>query len=361
MIHSVGRIFNPAESQYITRCRIKNPAYGAYLESKLMSQPLSSNNPSATRATPPRWTLFDVGAWGLLAVTLAGSCGAWHWLLDLASHFRLYYFLLSTLCLIGICRQKRRVSKCCLGLAVAWNGGLLLPYYLPTSQPAVPPLATTVSIISLNVYTANQDKPAVVGYLRDRQPDLIVVMEIDAEWAAALQELNDLYPHRILQPRSDNFGIGLFSKWPLTEPRIVEFAGTDLPSVVTAIQCHGKEFLLVATHPLPPIGAGNTRERNAQLREVADFVKRSPLPGIVAGDFNATPWSFAFRDFSARSGLKDSALGRGVQGSWNAKSWLVRIPIDHVFVPPDAIVVRRVVGPNVGSDHFPVEATIALP
>ena len=39
----------------------------------------------------------------------------------------------------------------------------------------------------------------------------------------------------------------------------------------------------------------------------------------------------------------------------------MRIPIDQVFVPPNAIVTRRVVGPDIGSDHFPVEATIALP
>ncbi len=326
-----------------------------------MSQSLSKNDQIPAKAKPRPWNILDIGPWGLLVVTLAGSCGVWHWLLDLTSHFRMYYFLVASLWLAGICRQKRRASQGCLGLVIAWNGGLLLPYYLPYSQPAVPETATTVSIISLNVYTANEDKAAVVDYLRDRQPDLIVVMEVDDNWAAALQELNDLYAHRILHPRTDNFGIGLFSKWPLTQPRIVEFAGTDLPNVVTTIQRNGKEFLLVATHPLPPIGAANTRERNAQLREVADFVKRSPLPCIVAGDFNTTPWSSAFRDFAARSGLKDSALGRGVQGSWNAKSWLVRIPIDQVFVPSDAIVVRRVVGPNVGSDHFPIEATIALP
>ena len=297
----------------------------------------------------------------MLAATLAGSCGRWHWLLDLASHFRWYYFVLAALWLAGICWQKRRVAQCCLGLILVWNGGLMLPYYLPVSQPPISATATTVSLISLNVHTANPDKAAVVKYLRDRQPDLIVVMEVDDNWVFALQELNELYPHRFFQPRPDNFGIGLLSKWPLAEPRFVEFANTELPNVVTKVRRDGKEFLVVATHPLPPIGASRTRERNDQLREVADFVRQSPLPCIVAGDFNATPWSFAFRDFAARSGLRDSALGLGVQGSWNARTWLIRIPIDHVFVPPNAAVVRRVIGPNVGSDHFPVEATIALP
>ena len=50
-----------------------------------------------------------------------------------------------------------------------------------------------------------------------------------------------------------------------------------------------------------------------------------------------------------------------MQPSWNARSLFLRIPIDHIFAPPTATVVRRTIGPNVGSDHFPVEAELILP
>jgi endonuclease/exonuclease/phosphatase (EEP) superfamily protein YafD len=233
---------------------------------------------------------------------------------------------------------------------------------LPAHTSSVTNEATVVSLISLNVYTANRDKAAVIAYLRDRQPDLIVVMEIDDRWEKALVEgLKDLYPHRFIQPRLDNFGIGLLSRWPLTEPRFVKLAGTQLPNIVTTIDRDAHSFQLIATHPLPPIGALYTNERNAQLHELAKLIEASELPCLVAGDFNATPWSSAFRDFVAISHLRDSALGRGIQESWNAKSPLIRIAIDQIFVPRDAVVLRRVVGPNVGSDHFPVEATISMP
>lgn len=324
-----------------------------------MTSPPAKNDP--VPAKKPRQSILDLGPIGLLAATVAGSCGDWYWLLDLASHFRWYYFVIGLIWLVGTIRQKRPVSLWCLSLALAWNGIGLLPYYLPTSQPAMSADATEISLISLNVYTANKNKAAVVEYLRRRQPGLIVVMEIDVDWAYALNELKDIYPHKLTQPRADNFGIGVLSKFPLKEARLVELAGTELPNIVARIDRDGKEFQLIATHPLPPVGAERTRERNAQLREVAELARQSPIPCIVAGDFNATPWSSAFRDFSVRSGLRDSALGRGVQGSWNAKSWLIRIPIDHVFVSASAAVTRRTVGPHVGSDHFPVEATILLP
>jgi endonuclease/exonuclease/phosphatase family metal-dependent hydrolase len=38
-----------------------------------------------------------------------------------------------------------------------------------------------------------------------------------------------------------------------------------------------------------------------------------------------------------------------------------RIPIDHVVVSPEVRVTDRRVGPDVGSDHLPVEATLAIP
>jgi len=319
----------------------------------------SSNRP-VTQVQPRTWGLLDIFLRWLLFATLAGSCGAWHWLLDLFSHFRWYYFVISLIWIIVICRSNRRRSKWCLGLVLIWNGGLLWPYYAPVTRTPVSASATTVSLVSMNVYTANQNKPAVVDYLRDRQPDLVIVMEVDQKWAEALQPIGDLYPYRFIQPRPDNFGIGLLSKWPLIEPRFVEFADTQLPNIVTRIEYAGHVFQLVATHPLPPIGATRADERNSQLRELGDFVKRSSLPTIVAGDLNATPWSVAFRDIVSRSSLRDSALGLGVQGTWNAKTW-IRIPIDHALIPPDMTVVRRSVGPDVGSDHFPLEVTVAFP
>ena len=299
--------------------------------------------------------------WGLLALTLAGSCGAWHWAFDLCSHFRWYYFVAATLFGILIWRKRRRAAMAALGVTLLWNGGLLAPYYLPSSQPDIAKDGATVSLISLNVYTGNTDKQAVIDYLRERSADLVVVMEVDERWEQALAELHDHYPHQFIQSRPDNFGIGLLSREPLAQSQFVNAGGTHLPTIVARVEREARAFVLVATHPLPPIGASNTRERNAQLRAVADIVKASSLPCVVAGDFNATPWSSAFRDLTARSGLRDSALGRGVQGSWNAKSPLIRIPIDHVLVPASVRVFRRVVGPNVGSDHFPVEIEFVLP
>ena len=63
----------------------------------------------------------------------------------------------------------------------------------------------------------------------------------------------DIYPdsrrkprcRQFIQSRPDNFGIGLLSRWPLTEPQFVEFAGTELPNVATKIERDGRTFVEV--------------------------------------------------------------------------------------------------------------------
>jgi endonuclease/exonuclease/phosphatase (EEP) superfamily protein YafD len=310
--------------------------------------------PTPTR----RFSVLNVCTIGLFLVTSSGSLGAWHWALDLSSHFRCYYSGFAVLVAIGVWRQKSRLALATLALVLIWNGLLIVPYYVPV-RGASSPTTPSISLVSLNVHTSNADKAAVVNYLRKQNPDLILVMEIDNDWTDALHELRDQYPHRLMQPRPDNFGIGLLSKLPLNDPRVIDFVDTENPSVVAGIELAGISYQVIGTHPIPPAGDGNTRERNAQLRAVADYVAQSKDPCIVAGDFNATPWSSAFRDLTSRSGLTDSALGHGIQSSWNARSLLMRIPIDHVLVPKSLAVNRRAIGPDVGSDHYPVEATLS--
>ena len=323
-----------------------------------MSVEITTTSPQPV--VPRRALIEEAVPWGLLALTLAGSCGAWHWAFDLCSHFRWYYFVAAAVFGVLIWRKRRRAAMTALGVTLLWNGGLIAPYYLPCSQPTAAKGGVKVSLVSLNVFTANKNKRAVIDYLRKQSADLVVVMEVDEDWEQALAELHDLYPHQFIQSRPDNFGIGLLSREPLVESRFVDAGNTHVPTIVARIERKERAFVIVATHPLPPIGASNTRERDAQLRAVADTVKASSLPCVVVGDFNATPWSSAFRDLTVRSGLRDSAHGRGVQGSWNAKSPLIRIPIDHVLVPANVTVIRRAVGPYVGSDHFPVEIEFVL-
>lgn len=326
--------------------------------------------------TPPpsvgrRRSWLGLLAGGLFAATVAGWCGRWHWIAELSGHFSWYWLALATsglLLAVPFGRWRTRVGFALLMVVHAWP---LLPYWLPAegaadggAARAAPPDAMArpaVSIVSLNLLASNRDAGRVIPYLRDRRADVVGLLEVDAFWADEIAGLADLYPHRLVVARDDNFGLALLSRHPLAEERAIPFGGAPVPTIVADVRHPGGRFTFIATHPLSPLTGERSRRRDDQLRAIADFVGTATGPCIVAGDFNATPWSPVGRDFTARSGLRDSALGRGLQATWNARVWLPRIPIDHVFVPPHTVVVRRAVGPDVGSDHLPVEAEVILP
>jgi endonuclease/exonuclease/phosphatase (EEP) superfamily protein YafD len=302
---------------------------------------------------------LDLPAYGLAAVTLAGFAGGWHWLLDLASHFRWYWLLAALIGLAVAPGRRSRLATACLLAAMAANAAPLLPYWMPVSAEATTDLAS-LRIVSLNVLVDNADTGRTLGYLRACDADVVVLLEVDDAWADAVAALEQIYPHRVMHPRADRFGIAVLSRLPLANHRVEELA--DGPPVVIADLPRGaRGCLLVAAHPPAPIAAAWSARRDAQLAAIGEVAASESRPVIVAGDLNATPWSHGFRQLVRPRGMRDSALGRGLQATWNARRFAPRIPIDHVVVSPEVRVVSRRVGPDVGSDHLPVEATLAVP
>jgi endonuclease/exonuclease/phosphatase (EEP) superfamily protein YafD len=66
------------------------------------------------------------------------------------------------------------------------------------------------------------------------------------------------------------------------------------------------------------------------------------------------------RHFMEQNGLRDSALGFGLHPTWLSRWLPLGIPIDQILHSDAIAVLDRRVGPDVGSDHFPVTADIAL-
>jgi endonuclease/exonuclease/phosphatase (EEP) superfamily protein YafD len=308
--------------------------------------------------------LDAVVPWLVLAATAAGSCGRWHWLLDLASHFRWYLLLLACGWLGARFLRTAPAGRFGLALAIVWNAWGILPYWLPVGGPRRPDdgTAAPVSLVSVNVHSGNRAHDRLLAYLRRERPDLVTILELTPAWAEAIHGLDDLYPHRLVEPRTDNFGVAILSLWPLADQRMQTFGIADYPTAIATVTPEGwPPFRVVATHPYPPLNAEASHRLRTQLHGLGEFLALPGPPTIVAGDLNATPWSFAFRDFVTLTGLRDSSLGWGLQPTWNARFWLPRIPIDHILVPRGTQVVRRTIGPDVGSDHLPVVAELILP
>jgi endonuclease/exonuclease/phosphatase (EEP) superfamily protein YafD len=205
----------------------------------------------------------------------------------------------------------------------------------------------------INVNSELGDPRLVLDAISAEQPEILVLEEVTASWMRAMGGLTNALPYWVASPREDNFGIALFSNHPLLAKNILFLGEAELPSILASVTLDGRVVEILATHPLPPVGATYTALRNEQLDRVAECVKdRSPL--LLLGDLNMTPWSPSFRRFLEQSGLQDSANGYGLQPSWPTQFSPLGIPIDHCLYSRDIHITHRRTGSRVGSDHLPL-------
>ncbi|MEE8573828.1 MAG: endonuclease/exonuclease/phosphatase family protein, partial [Thermodesulfobacteriota bacterium] len=183
---------------------------------------------------------------------------------------------------------------------------------------------------------------------------------ITREWRDKINELQTLLPHRITRPRSDNFGIAIYSKYPLVDGEILRFGGVGVPGIVAKITVAEREISLVTVHTLPPASKEYLDGRNKQLTEAALFMKDQPAPKILVGDLNVTMFSGYYKDFVRKSGLTDCRIGFGTLPTWPVDIPAIMIPIDHCFASKDMKVLDIYRTDPIGSDHLPLVMKFAL-
>jgi len=243
------------------------------------------------------------------------------------------------------------------GVVLVVNGAAVVPLYWPTNAAAPRSLAT-YSVLSANVHVGNRDMTPLVQLLRRRRPDVVFLVEVQQAALAQLEDLDDLYPYRILRPRSDAFGYALFSRRPITSQQTEPFTNVGPQTLAATIDFDGRDVVLIGTHPPPPVSSLLAQQRDRQLGAIGKLAASRKGPLILLGDLNTTSWSPIFQDLLSESGLRDSRAGFGPQPSWPNLPWACRIPIDHILVSREVRTVSREVGPDVGSDHLPVFATL---
>ncbi len=293
-----------------------------------------------------------------LPTFLALGARGW-WVLELATHFRVYYaglFLIVTaVFLLG--RQWKQVVFC--ALVLIWNLIGIVPFYFGRTTPA--PNSLQFRVITANVHTANRNHQALIDLVHLEQPDILLAIEVDDRWIKSLSVLDEEYPHRITLPRSDNFGIAFYSRLPVESLEFKELGESEVPAVIARLKREGEEITVIGVHTLPPVNQDYASTRNRQMASTAELARQTSGPVIALGDFNITPWSPFFHDFLERSQLHDGRHGFGIQPTWTGGRAFMKIPIDHIFVSQNIAVTSLRVGPDIGSDHQSVIADIALP
>lgn len=295
-------------------------------------------------------------------VSLAGFFGRWFWVFDLAASFRPQFA--GVLLAGGIALLLRSWPR--LGWVILTLGIINLAYVAPLfwGRQNIPASSPTIRVVSFNIQGQNEHYEQVIDFLAEVDADVVFLHEANRLWERAFSEA--LASGRLLhlqhRSRPDHL---IFSTLTLTRDSPAEvishgWAEREARAMEVVVGLGGTEVTMLGIHPLAPTNARRAALRDAQFEFVTDWVGRAKGPTVVVGDFNATPWSHVFGPLS-ESGLRNSQRGFGLAPSFPVDgSFLTRVPIDHLLHSSHLAVSDRWLGPDLGSDHFPLVVDLAL-
>jgi endonuclease/exonuclease/phosphatase (EEP) superfamily protein YafD len=304
--------------------------------------------------------LLRIPFWGTAICATISLFASLGWLADITRNFAFQYVLI-LLCSALAARFLHRQRTLWVALLLAvFHLALIAPEMWFSDWPEPSPDAMSLRVLSANLDSDNRDMAEFSAMVQRTDPDFIVVIEITPWSLGSLSPAMTGYVHREMILREDDYGLGLFSRYPIKEAEVLYFAGRDTPTLKLRLTIDNRELVFLITHVTPPIGPTLSEQRNATLELLAKEANGLSGPVVLCGDMNVTPWSPVFEDFLRRSKLTATHQGFGYQGTWPTVFLPFLVPIDHCFVSDGFTVVRREVLEGVGSDHFPVVLDLRL-
>ena len=284
--------------------------------------------------------------------TLLGVLDRVWWAFELADVFRLQYLavlVVSAVAAVALRRPRLAVLAAALALV---NVAVLGISLTPSATASNEPVRGSLRLVVANVEVGNTDFAAVRHLVTETHPDVFGVTELTPALARHLAHELPRYHAAVVESRSDAYGIGIFSRVPLRNARVVHLpADGGPPTAVASARIRGRSVAVVVTHVHTPF-AGSIHVR--QLQALAEARPSLGERVVVCGDFNTPPWSGPLRDFAGAAGLRDVYGSHAWRGySWPTWSSLLRVPLDNCFVSAGVGVKAYRDGPNVGSDHRP--------
>lgn len=298
----------------------------------------------------------EVIAFLSLTCTWLGSLGRYGWVFDLLSHFRLQYLIACTVVMIFALFRRRSWLVLLALISLLWNAQIVYVFQ-QTAEVLGVPGEKPLRVMTFNVLTDNKNQVAAINQVLQTDADIVCLQEVDESWRVALEPLRVKYPHRAEELSDGNFGIACYTRLPLKSLEVRRFTIWRLPTIVLNLDHLGRPLTFIGTHPEPPMGETRAHEWLEQLSGIAALVAGLSGEVIVAGDFNATPWCEGMRVLREKSGLDFRSADPVWPPTWGLNLPMM-IPIDHVLMKRGLTVQKRIIGPDVGSDHRSVTVEI---
>lgn len=240
----------------------------------------------------------------------------------------------------------------------------------------------TLTVMTYNIHHANPpshekdsliDLKAIATVINNAKPDLVALQEIDANNGRAGMDINEAkelarltgmnyYFTRSIWFRDGAYGNAVLSRLPIRDTMRYELPAAPGVRAETRSLCmirvqlkSGKELLFASTHLDQH---RDDASRMQQARVIADVVRKTTIPCIIGGDFNAGPESAAIL-------MLDSVMTRSCKTDCplTIPTENPKKTIDYIWYAPAAHFESksvRTIPETYASDHLPVLAEIRV-
>jgi endonuclease/exonuclease/phosphatase (EEP) superfamily protein YafD len=321
---------------------------------------------------------FVVCGWMILAgLWLAGAVlllGLRSWPYELLHHFVLHYFLLSNFLVIAFLLLRRKIAASCSAVLLTVFAVFLWGVYgdsessvhwAETSPNYRPDRHQLLTVITHNVRDTNKRHRELRSWLRSNPADVVVLQEVPSREAALYREERvfthqlEMYDPTLNHPNfPDDKAIMVLSKYPFTvKQKFKPFHRSRPIAIVRVSVPNAKDPWIVVVDAWDPKTTASLANRDQLFIGIARKISELRGPIIVAGDFNATPFTPVFKDFLR---LANVSLLQSPVSTYPAILGWLGIPIDH-FLVRDVQLTDVEALFSIGSDHRPLKATLMLP
>lgn len=250
-------------------------------------------------------------------------------------------------------------------LSVSYDAFLLLPFSpvvsLQVAHADACPQESRLRLFEVNVQMTNRHDDRLLDMVRKAAPDVAWFQETDDWWEHELAPLGSDMPFDIAQTQPNYYGVHLYSRLKLNDPKIHFMTESRNPSVFTDVTLRsGQNVRLYAIHPRPAQVGQSTAERDAQLMTVALAARDDASPHVVAGDMNSVPWEGVIQRTLRIGQFLDPRVGRALDITWNAHSLVLKWPLDQILSDRRLTLLSLQVLPAFGSDHQPLLAEFCV-
>lgn len=309
--------------------------------------------------------LFSIAALFIVIVTVLPLFKQTHWLVRDLDFPRLQILflagvlLVSQVAVLGLETAYTSVLAIALLGCFFWQLWWVLPYTRlwrkEVKTAKAQGASRQLSLITSNVLQTNRNSDALIGLVKQYQPDILVTLESDQWWQSQLDLLEPDMPYSVKCPLDNLYGMHVYSRLPFRGEKISYLVEKTVPSIHLLLKLRtGDEVRMHFVHPAPPSPTENTEstERDAELITIARSIAETNQPVVVTGDLNDVAWSATTRLFRKISGLLDPRVGRGMFNTFHANYPFLRWPLDHIFHSSHFSVKKIQRLPSIGSDHF---------